>query len=108
MYELNKTISLYFKNFNLNPTNVVAFSGNYGNSMDGRNQSVGRSESSSDEEEDEGEEGGQEEEQKDTASINQAEPEWKSTTGTMKPTTTDRSVTKCFTSSSVKSSNPGN
>ena len=64
--------------------------------MDGRNQSVGRSESSSDEEEDEGEEGGQEEEQKDTASINQAEPEWKSTTGPMKPTTTDRSVTQVF------------
>ena len=76
--------------------------------MDGRNQSVGRSESSSDEEEDEGEEGGQEEEQKDTASINQAEPEWKSTTGPMKPTTTDRSVPKCFTSFSVKSSNLGN
>ena len=65
--------------------------------MDGRNQSVGRSESSSDEEEDEEEEGGQEEEQKDTASINQAEPEWKSTTSPMKPTTTDRSALTCFT-----------
>ena len=59
--------------------------------MDGRNQSVGRSSSSSDEEEEEDEEeGGQDEDKKDTASINQGDPEWKSTTDPMKPTTTDR------------------
>ena len=65
--------------------------GNYGNSMDGQNQSVGKGTSSSDEEEEEeDEEGGAQEE--DASSVQQAEPEWKSTTDAMKPTTTDRSV----------------
>ena len=59
--------------------------------MDGQNQSVGKSSSSSDEEEEEeDEEGGAQDEE--TSSVQQAEPEWKSTTDPVKPTTTDRSV----------------
>ncbi len=60
--------------------------------MDGQNQSVGKSTSSSDEEEEEeDEEGGQEE---DTASVQHqhVEPEWRSTSDAVKPTTTDRSA----------------
>ena len=61
--------------------------------MDGQNQSVGKSSSSSDEEEEEDdEEGGGGAQDEETSSVQQAEPEWKSTTDPVKPTTTDRSV----------------
>ena len=58
--------------------------------MDGQNQSVGRSDDSDEEEgeEDDQEDGG--EESADTASIKEVEPEWKSTTEPVKPSTIDR------------------
>ncbi len=80
--------------FSSRGTRVVASScsGNYGNSMDGQNQSVGRSMSSSDEEEEEEGEEPAAAQEEDTASVQQVEPEWRSTTDLVKPTTTDRSA----------------
>ena len=60
--------------------------GNYGNTMDGKNESVKKVESSEEEEE---------EEEEEEVVTGDTAPDWKSTTAEVKPMSRDRSVCVC-------------
>ena len=60
--------------------------GNYGNTMDGRNESARKQDDSEDDEDD------QTGDDDNSSRAESSEPEWHSTTDAMKPQTTDRLV----------------